>query len=178
VLWIDADERLDARATAAIHEALRGGGERHWYRIRRAGFFLGRRIRWCGWQGERLARLFRRDAGRFDDAQVHERLHVTGPGGELAGVLEHRSYETWRECVDKMTRYAAANAEQSWRAGRRAGALDLFWRPPLRFVRQYVLQAGWLDGVHGLALCALAAAQVFLKYAELWDRTRRAQDPR
>ena len=45
-------------------------------------------------------------------------------------------------------------------------------RPPLRFARQYVLQAGFLDGAHGLLLCALAAAQVFIKYALLWDRTR------
>ena len=45
-------------------------------------------------------------------------------------------------------------------------------RPPLRFLRQYVLQFGFLDGAPGLVLCAFAAAQVFLKYAELWERTR------
>jgi (heptosyl)LPS beta-1,4-glucosyltransferase len=45
-------------------------------------------------------------------------------------------------------------------------------RPPLRFLRQYVLQLGFLDGAHGLVLCGFAAAQVYLKYAELWQRTR------
>ena len=45
-------------------------------------------------------------------------------------------------------------------------------RPPLRFLRQYVLQLGFLDGAHGLVRCGFAAAQVFLKYAELWDRAR------
>ena len=37
---------------------------------------------------------------------------------------------------------------------------------------QYVLQLGFLDGAHGLLLCAFAAAQVFLKYAELCQRSR------
>jgi hypothetical protein len=37
----------------------------------------------------------------------------------------------------------------------------------------YVLQLGVLDGAHGLVLCALASAQVFLKYAELWSDARR-----
>jgi hypothetical protein len=36
----------------------------------------------------------------------------------------------------------------------------------------YVFQFGFLDGLHGAALCALAAAQVFLRYGELWATTR------
>ena len=32
----------------------------------------------------------------------------------------------------------------------------------------YVLQAGFLDGTHGLAVCALASTQVLLKHLELW----------
>ena len=37
----------------------------------------------------------------------------------------------------------------------------------------YVAQLGFLDGVHGLVLCLLASAQVFLKYARLWDLSRK-----
>ncbi len=66
-----------------------------------------------------------------------------------------------------MTRYAAAGAEKARRAGRRATLADVIVRPPLRFLRQYVLQWGFLDGAHGWLLCALAATQVFLKYAAL-----------
>jgi (heptosyl)LPS beta-1,4-glucosyltransferase len=41
----------------------------------------------------------------------------------------------------------------------------------------YLLQLGFLDGAHGFVLCALAAAQVFLKYAELWAGGRRGAAP-
>ena len=87
---------------------------------------------------------------------------------DLRGVIEHRSYESWADCRDKLVRYATAGAEKARREGRRAGPLDVMLRPPLRFLRMYVLQLGFLDGARGVAVCALAAAQVLLRYADLW----------
>jgi hypothetical protein len=178
VLWIDADERLGPGALPALRRALEPGAGRAGVRVARSTWFLGRRIRWCGWRGETVLRLFTRAGASFDDAPVHERIRIEG--GTIVAVppgleLEHLSYRTWEECVTKMRAYASANAEKSWREGRRAGPLDVMLRAPLRFVRQYVLQLGILDGAHGLVLCGLASAQVFLKYAELWDRARRAR---
>src|SRR5262249_37415252 len=115
---------------------------------------------------------------RFDSAPVHEQVIVEGTIERLEGTLEHRSYERWSDCRDKLVRYAAAGAEAARRAGRRASPLDLVLRPPLRFLRMYVLQLGFLDGVHGVALCALAATQVMLKYAELWARPGSAEPDR
>jgi len=40
-----------------------------------------------------------------------------------------------------------------------------------------VLQAGFLDGAHGVVLCALAAAQVLLKYAAVWAGPRAPKAP-
>jgi (heptosyl)LPS beta-1,4-glucosyltransferase len=37
----------------------------------------------------------------------------------------------------------------------------------------YVLRLGFLDGIHGLVLCVLAAFTVFLKYAKLWELDQR-----
>ncbi len=178
VLWLDADERLADGALPALRRAVAVGGERMGVRMARSTWFLGRRMRWSGWRGETVVRLFTRAGASFDDAPVHERLRIEGGAivpGPGALEIEHRSYRTWEDCVHKLVAYAAAGAEKAWRDGRRAGPFDLVWRPPLRFVRQYVLQLGVLDGAHGLVLCGLAAAQVFLKYADLWDRTRRAR---
>ena len=177
VLWLDADERLDARAISAITTAIASPGSITHFRLARATWFLGQRIRFCGWQGERLVRVFRRASARFDDAPVHEQVVVAGEGpGELAGTIEHLSYRTWDDCVTKMLRYAPANAEKAYARGRRASLLDVIVRPPLRFLRQYVLQLGLFDGAHGFVLCALASTQVFLKYAALWQRSRTRGD--
>lgn len=180
VLWLDADERLAPGAEEAVRAAVasRPAAGAAVFATRH-GWFLGRRIRWCGWGGETLPRLFGRATARFDGAPVHERVLVGGaaPAGAAAPgfTIEHHSYRTLGDCVEKMLRYAPANAGKAWAAGRRAGPLDVLLRPPLRFLRQYVLQLGFLDGAHGLVLCGFAAAQVFLKYAALWDLGRRGK---
>jgi (heptosyl)LPS beta-1,4-glucosyltransferase len=168
VLWLDADEQLDAVAEQALQGVVGGEGAADGYRLERRTWFLGRRIEHCGWRGERILRLFRRERARFEPAVVHERVSVEGAIADLPGVIQHHSYADWRACREKLVRYAALGAEKARRAGRTSGPLDLLLRPPLRFLRMYVLQAGFLDGAHGIALCALASAQVLLKYLELW----------
>ena len=176
VLWIDADERPDAVACAALVRTVAADpgalGATRAFTWERRTWFLGERIRWCGWRGERVTRLFQRECARFDDAPVHERVIVSGAVGALPGVIEHHSYETWDDCRDKLVRYAHAGAEARHRAGRRASVLDVALRPLARFLRMYVLQLGVLDGGAGLAVCGLAAANVFLREMELWAATR------
>jgi (heptosyl)LPS beta-1,4-glucosyltransferase len=176
VLWLDADERLTRGSLAALARVhslpIETPGV---VRVRRETIFLGAAIHFCGWRDEWLPRLFTRHGARFDDAPVHEQVELPGAVTHRSlGRIElvHHSYRTIDDCVRKMVDYARANAEKSWRAGRRAGLLDVIVRPPLRFLRQFVLQLGFLDGAHGFVLCAFAATQVFLKYAELWARSR------
>ena len=177
VLWIDADERLGEHAVPALREAV-ARGDADGFTLGRRTWFLGRPIRFCGWRGERVLRLFRRDRARFDDAAVHERVIVEGRIDPLPVTLEHLSYASWDEARRKLLQYSAANAERLARDGRSVALIDVMLRPPLRFVRMYVLQLGVLDGARGLLLCMLAATQVFLKYAQAWAAQRSgAGDP-
>ncbi len=171
VLWIDADERLDAGADAVLARLV-GTPRVAGFRLRRRTWFLGRPIRYCGWQNERVLRLFRRDAARFDDAPVHEQVTVEGAIADAPLTLDHLSYEDWETCRRKLVQYSEANAERLRAEGRRVSIADVMLRPPLRFLRMYVLQAGVLDGARGALVCALAAAQVFLKYAGRWASAR------
>jgi glycosyltransferase involved in cell wall biosynthesis len=109
VLWLDADERLPVDAPVQLAGAIAVDGVTGW-RLHRRGWFLGRPIRFSGWRNERVLRLFRRDRARFDDAPVHEQVHVSGEIRDLGVTLEHLSYESWEDCVRKLALYSAANA--------------------------------------------------------------------
>ncbi len=172
VLWLDADERLNAVARMVLAAAC-AGPPIYAFSFLRETRFLGHSIRYCGWQRERVVRLFPRALASFDDAPVHEQVRLSGAQpGRLPGLIEHHSYRTWASCVEKPVRYAALAAARDWERGRRARLADVILRPPLRFLRQYVLQLGVLDGVHGWMVSALGAWQVFLKYGDLWARSR------
>jgi hypothetical protein len=178
-LCVDADERVTPELACEIAGVLgagREGGAAAGYRIPRWNHFLGRRITRCGWGGETVLRLFRRDRGRFDAPRVHERVQLEGPCGELSGPLLHYPYRTWAQCEDKLWRYAVAGALEAHARGRRAGAAAMWLRPPARFARMYLVQGGCLEGGAGAALCGLAAAQTFLRYALLWDLGRRGAE--
>lgn len=94
-------------------------------------------------------------------------MRIEGRTGRLAGRIEHASYATEAECARKLRDYARAGALEAFAAGRTARWWDWELRPLMRFLRMYVFQLGFLDGAAGLRLCALAAAQVRLKYATL-----------
>lgn len=174
VLQLDADERVTAPLRDEIRQSLAAPGSVRGFRLRRTSTFLGRTIRGCGWQFDRVGRLFDRRAARFDDRRVHESAVVEGPTRTLDGALLHHSCRDLSQWLRKVDRYAALGAEEAFAGGRRPRPGDLAVRPFARFVKQWLLQAGFRDGAEGWVLCATSAFGVLLKYARLRELTEKA----
>ena len=138
--------------------------------IRRENVFIDKVIRHSGWSTDKVVRLFRRDKGRYPNRRVHADLEIEGPVPVLRNPFLHYTFRTFDQYFRKFLNYAEWGAAQAFRDGRhsRAGR-DRLIRPWWRFMRTYFLQLGFLDGMHGLVLCALQAFGVFLKYARLWE---------
>jgi glycosyltransferase involved in cell wall biosynthesis len=167
VLVLDADERVTPELRAEIQELLDAPPEHAGYWVRRRNTFLGREIRGAGWDRDRVLRLFDRRQGSYDARRVHEEVSVRGTVGELRCCLEHHSARDLGEWIRKTVRYAELGAAELRGRGRSASWGDLVIRPPARFLKQYVAQGGWRDGVEGLILCTVSAFGVFVKYASL-----------
>jgi glycosyltransferase involved in cell wall biosynthesis len=172
VLILDADEWLDESLRAEI-EALRPGA-RSGFWIRRRSEYLGRPIRGCGWQRDRVLRLYDRRRGYYPEARVHEEVVVSGEVGTLRARLGHRPYRDVAHHLRKIDDYTARGARQAVERGLRAPWIHLLLHPPFRFLRMYILQLGVRDGYPGLVLCLLSAGSVFLKYARAWELKRGA----
>jgi glycosyltransferase involved in cell wall biosynthesis len=170
VLVLDADEWLEADLLREIEQL--SPGQRAGFWIYRRSEYLGRLIRGCGWQRDRVLRLYDRRRGRYPDARVHEEVSLDGPAGRLRARLRHRPYRDVAHHLQKIDEYTARGAHQALERGLRAPALRLLVDPPFRFFRMYVLQLGVRDGYPGLVLCLLSAASVFLKYARARELKR------
>ena len=176
VLIVDADERVTLDLRDEIRELLTVEPPFDGYWIRRANHFLGRRMGHCGWETDRVIRLFRRDVARYQDREVHAEIELPGRAPVLRNPLLHYSFRSFRQYWRKMEVYSDWGASQLRREGRYAGWVSIALRPPIRFLKMYVVRLGFLDGIHGLVLCCLAAFTVFLKYAKLWE-LRREESP-
>jgi glycosyltransferase involved in cell wall biosynthesis len=176
VLWLDADERV-LPETAEEISTIVAASETPFaaYRVARRAYFLGRRIRHCGWYPSYATRLFRKSLARFSDSRVHEHLVVDGPVGTLRNDFLHFTDDTLEHYYAKFNAYTSLAAEELAAAGKTAGMADLILRPCWMFFKMYFLRLGFLDGVHGLILCKASAGYVFAKYAKLWLKTRKKE---
>ncbi len=172
VLIVDADERVPPELAREIQDLLAAGPPADHYFVRRDNVFLDRVIRHSGWGSDRLVRFIRRGAARYPDRRVHADMETSGPTPTLRTPLLHYTFPSFTAYLEKLHRYALWGAADLFRAGRRAGAIQVALRPAWRFARTYVVQGGFLDGTHGLVLCALQAYGTFLKWARLWEWRR------
>jgi len=172
VLILDADERITPELRTAIQNAI-GQNRFDGFRIARRTHFLGKLIRHCGWGHDHPLRLFRRDNGRYQDRAVHANVILQGRLGAIREHLVHYTDRDLRNWFEKFDRYSSLAAADMFRRGIRTRWWHLLFKPPARFFNMYILKLGFLDGFHGLLLCALASMSPVARYAKLWEMNRR-----
>ncbi|MFL5311680.1 MAG: glycosyltransferase family 2 protein [Myxococcales bacterium] len=171
VLSIDADERASPELAAAAPGALAGAASA--YALPFKNHFRGVWLRHGGFWPDRHVRLFRKDRCRYDPARpVHEKLLVDGATARLDAPVLHHTWESLARCLEKMERYGERAAQALFAQGRRASAWEVALRPLWRFVRGYLLRAGFLDGAAGAAMAWARAYEAYARYARLWELSR------
>lgn len=182
ILLLDADERLTPALAEEIRRTLANSEESvDGYSIARLNHFLGHRIRRCGWDTDRVIRLFRRDQSRYSTRWVH--AEITLDPNRVAPLQEPMlHYTTWTsdQYVEKLNRYAswgALNVRDESKRSRAPGVLSLMFIAPLRFMQLYFVRLGFLDGIPGLQVCMFAAFYSFLKKAKVWESLHAIEQP-
>lgn len=169
ILIFDADERCTPELQAEITSLLASGPRAEAYVIKRRAYFMDRVIRYSGWQHDRVVRLVKRGAGRYPNKRVHADMQTRGPAPVLKSPMLHFMIESFDQYLPRIVKYGFWGAAQGWKTNRNPGLAGVFGRPLWRFLRMYVLQFGFLDGMAGLVFCMLQAFGTYLKWAILWE---------
>ena len=173
VLCVDADERVSGALRAEIEAARSAGfGGAAGYSIPRLTDYFGRFLRHGNAYPDRLVRLFDRRCGSWGGFEVHEHPRVRGRIVRLCGHLEHFAYRSLGDHLGRMQRYADLMAQAMFDGGRRCGLAPVLLNPQWRFLRGYLLRAGFLDGWRGLLFALVEAGYVRRKYLGLYARSR------
>lgn len=198
VLIVDADEVVTPDLAAEIAARV-AADETDGYYLNSRYYFLGRRIRHCGYSECWNLRLFKHRLGRYEriparpgsdagDNEAHEHVELQGrPARRLRNALDHHAYPTISAWVEKHNRYATWEAEQHehfltsavppgigpgkrWKRRLKKVYMRLPLRPFVRFLYAYGLRLGFLDGYPGLVFCGLLSFYDFLIVAKRYER--------
>ena len=162
VLALDADERASDELRTRIETIVRAP-EHAAYRIRFRNFFLGRELKHGPYGRDRHVRLFTNER-RYTTTNVHERLEDIADVGDVEEPVLHQPFRDFPHYVRKVVLYARWGADDLRGRGKRVGFVDLLFRPVWRFLRDYLIWGGILDGFPGFLVSAYAGVGTFLKY--------------
>ena len=197
VLIVDADEVVVPELAAEIRDRI-ARDEADGYYLNSKYYFLGRRIKHCGYSECWNLRLFKHRLGRYErmpdhtggrsgDNEAHEHVELDGRVARLTHELDHHAYPTIAAWVEKHNRYAVWEAAMYERflsepippgigRGKRFKRLlkkiylRLPMRPVVRFLYSYIVRLGFLDGKPGLVFCVLLSFYDFLAWANVYER--------
>lgn len=171
ILLLDTDEWLTPELHAEIsawRSQPNGAEEAFW--LYRANHFLGRRVRFSGWQGDKVLRVFRRDTCRYEAKHVHAEIIAAGPVGRFRNRLNHNTFVDLPTWEAKLRRYAEWQATDYDARTPTVTPFHTVLKPAWRFFKHFVLRGGILDGYVGYKVSAYAAWAVWLRYDVLRRR--------
>lgn len=166
VLSLDADEALSEALEAEIWRLKKNGPQHDAYTMPRMAKYLGRWILHSGWYPDRKVRLYDKRKATWVGEYVHESVQVKGSVGRLESNLLHHTCESISEHLRTLDRYTTLAAQEVVAQGRVVGWSNLLLEPVWTFLRTYVWQLGFFDGLEGLTIAYMASTYTFLKYAK------------
>ncbi|WP_340074986.1 glycosyltransferase family 2 protein [Leptobacterium sp. I13] len=168
ILFIDADERIPPRLQDEIVSILKSEKTNDAYWCYRIFMFKNKQLRFSGFQTDKAVRLFKKSKCHFRPNRiVHERLEVNGTTGTLKNKLIHFSYRNFKVHKEKIIKYARLRAREEFKKAIRPNWFHFYVKPTYRFLYNYLIRLGFLDGRKGIIMCYMGWLGVYVRYKEL-----------
>ena len=132
--------------------------------------YCGKWIRHCGWYPDTKLRLWDSRKGKWQGLNPHDEFRMTREGatmGFLKGDILHYSYYTREDHYRQVYYFTDILAKAYFKNGRKAPWFKLILNPVAKFLHDYVLKLGFLDGKEGFAISRISAYATWLKYSKL-----------
>ncbi len=173
ILSLDADESLSEELRNSILKV-----KQDWtcdgYLFNRLNSYCGKWIRSTSWYPDRKLRLWDSRNGAWGGMNPHD-IFILKKGTrqkKLKGDLLHYSYSSVSEHIEQINRYSTIISEAYFKNGIRSRWHKILLNPLWRFIKDYLVKRGFMDGYYGFVISVNSAHEVFLKYVKLRDLYR------
>jgi glycosyltransferase involved in cell wall biosynthesis len=168
VLSLDADESLSEKLKDSLI-IIKKNTKFQAYSMNRLTNYAGQWIYHCGWYPDRKLRFFNKNIAVWGGTNPHDKIELKGSvKTELVeGNLLHYSYYSVEEHFEKSKKYAKIAAEAMHQKGKKSTWFLIVFSPIFKFLRDFIVKLGFLDGFAGLKICYISALVNFWKYKML-----------
>lgn len=170
VLFLDADERVTNELREEINWLIIGERNMSKYNgfyIQRKDVIFGKMLKYGETGKIKLLRLARKKAGIWY-GKVHEQWQVDGKVSELEHSLIHYPHQTIDEFLKEINFYTSLRAKELYQNGVEVSFLDIVIYPKAKFILNYFINLGFLDGIEGFVFAIFMSFHSFLVRGKLW----------
>jgi glycosyltransferase involved in cell wall biosynthesis len=175
IISVDADERVSPELAVEIRQAIEHDPSAA-FAMRRKNFYQGKWVRHCGWWPDWVKRVFRKGTARFSEDIIHDSLQARTPVKKLNHPIEHHSFHSPEDFLNRAYWYAHHQAHEMHCNGRSASVWTAFSHAGFTLLQTYILRLGFLDGAAGLLVAVSNGVGVFYRYMILRDLNLKDSD--
>jgi glycosyltransferase involved in cell wall biosynthesis len=169
VLSLDADEALDDTLRQSILN-VKSDWKYNGYSMNRLTNYCGSWVHHCGWYPDTKLRLWDSRLGSWGGDNPHDKFELQcehKQTSHLKGDILHYSYYTLEDHYKQVTYFTDILAKAQYQKGKKAPLLVLLFSPIVKFIKDYFIKKGFLDGMVGFQICRISAYATFTKYRKL-----------
>ncbi len=167
IVIIDADEVIDKQLLHTFKTKTLD--DNTVYILNFLAFYKNIQIKHCGWNNQKIKRVYNKSITKYNDNLVHENIIDKGLNTEfLEGNIKHYSYQSMSDFIIKIDRYSTLFANEN-KGKKNSSPLKAVLSSIYAFLKIYILRKGFLDGYAGLIISYSRASVVFYKYMKLYE---------
>lgn len=176
VLSLDSDEVLSEKLKQSILN-IKENPTHDAYKFNRLTSFCGQWIKHGGWYPDTKLRLWKKELGSWAGTNPHDKvvLNENVKVGFLEGDLLHYSIDSIEQHLEQIQKFTTIAAKAMHEKGRQSSIGNIIFNSVFKFIRDYIIRLGFLDGFYGYVVAKNSAYAKYLKYLKLYQLNRKAK---
>ncbi len=176
ILFVDADEEVSEELKKEIVSLFHGFiVKENTFRIKRRDYFWNQELKFGEIKKVRnqgIVRLVKKNSGTWMGT-VHEVFHTANEVGQLNGYLNHYPHPTLKEFINDINYYSSIRAEELFNRQTKTNIFKIIFFPFGKFIYNYFLNFGFLDGPAGFTYAFMMSFHSFLVKSKLYQLTNK-----
>lgn len=167
-MFLDVDETVSPQLAKEIQNAISKTDYVGFY-LHRQDTFMNKILNYGETSKVALLRIAKKTAGKWERS-VHEVWTVSGKTKTLQNPLFHTPHHSIHSFIEKINRYTSLEAILRQKQGKRFSFIGLILYPLGKFVYNYVVLLGFLDGFPGLAQAWMMSFHSLVLRVKMYER--------